>query len=58
LAIASPRNIVDIKEMLIIREATSADYKTITNIHTNNWQSSYAGILSDDYLQNIVPQER
>jgi len=41
-----------------IRTATTKDANTIANIHAVSWQYSYAGILSDEYLLDMVPKER
>ncbi|MBL1418221.1 MAG: GNAT family N-acetyltransferase [Moritella sp.] len=41
-----------------IRVATVKDSSRIADIHATSWRSSYAGILSNKYLLETVPQER
>ncbi len=33
-----------------IREATAADIREIAEVHVASWRSTYAGIISDDFL--------
>lgn len=42
----------------MIRDATIDDYEQIARLHAENWQTTYRGVLSDDYLDNKVLQER
>ncbi|MBI1783375.1 MAG: GNAT family N-acetyltransferase [Sphingobacteriales bacterium] len=44
--------------MLHLRPATTDDYKDIALLHATNWQHTYRGILSDQYLDNEVIEER
>jgi len=41
-----------------VRVATVKDLSRIADIHATSWRSSYAGILSDEYLLETVPKER
>lgn len=41
-----------------IRESDINDWPVIAEIHTQNWQQNYRGILSDDYLDNEVEHDR
>jgi GNAT superfamily N-acetyltransferase len=41
-----------------LRQAVTSDAETIAALHTESWQSSYRGILSDDYLDNVIFDER
>lgn len=42
----------------MFRIATSADASAIASLHALNWQSSYRGAMTDDYLDNEAPTER
>jgi GNAT superfamily N-acetyltransferase len=44
--------------VLHIRTATPADAKAIAALHTASWRIAYRGILSDDYLQHELDQDR
>lgn len=41
-----------------IRAALLADAKSIADIHTLSWRSTYQNALSGKYLKDIVPKER
>jgi GNAT superfamily N-acetyltransferase len=43
---------------MVIRTAGLADADTIAQLHTRSWQSAYRGILSDDFLQGPLPENR
>jgi ribosomal protein S18 acetylase RimI-like enzyme len=43
---------------VIIREATEADAVAIARLHADSWRATYRGVLSDDYLDNRVHDER
>ena len=36
-----------------IRKAKSSDVRNITNVHIESWKSTYKGIFSEDFLDNI-----
>lgn len=38
---------------MIIRPAKSSDNKGIAYVRTTSWQSTYKGLLPDDYLRNL-----
>jgi ribosomal protein S18 acetylase RimI-like enzyme len=44
--------------MLELRDAVYSDYPAIAKIHADNWRQYYRGIYSDDFLDNLVKQER
>lgn len=44
--------------MIRYRKGTKEDWPIIANIHTVSWQEHYRGVVSDDYLDNIVVDER
>ena len=44
--------------MVLLREALYSDYIVIARLHAENWKKYYRGILSDNYLDNEVEQER
>ncbi|MFK7907589.1 MAG: N-acetyltransferase family protein [Chitinophagales bacterium] len=44
--------------MVQIRIATVEDVSTIAQLHAKSWQQHYRGILSDDYLNHQVEEER
>jgi GNAT superfamily N-acetyltransferase len=41
-----------------IRVATAGDADAIAALHTENWRSTYRGLLSDDYLDRLIVEER
>jgi len=41
-----------------IRSATPDDARRIAEIHVASWQHAYRGILLDDYLDALVPEQR
>ena len=43
---------------MTIRAAVSADALAIAQLHTRSWQIAYRGILSDDFLQGALPENR
>jgi GNAT superfamily N-acetyltransferase len=43
---------------MTIRAAGMADAVAIGQLHTRSWQSAYRGILSDDFLQGALPENR
>lgn len=40
------------------RTASPADAPAIADLHARNWQTTYRGAFSDDYLDNHAPSER
>lgn len=44
--------------MITYRFATPADADQIAALHARSWQTTYRGIMSDDYLDNEVEAER
>lgn len=40
------------------REAQFKDHSRIADLHANSWIDSYRGIVSDEYLDNLVTGER
>jgi GNAT superfamily N-acetyltransferase len=43
---------------MTIRAAGLADAVAIAQLHTRSWQTAYRGILSDDFLQGPLPENR
>jgi ribosomal protein S18 acetylase RimI-like enzyme len=43
---------------MMIRDASENDAVKIAYLHAESWRASYRGILSDDYLENQVHQDR
>ncbi len=41
-----------------LRDAVSHDASLIAHLHTTSWRSAYQGILSAEYLQGAIEQER
>jgi ribosomal protein S18 acetylase RimI-like enzyme len=41
-----------------IRNATAEDAASIADIHVRTWQSAYRGLLPDDALDAITPEQR
>jgi len=44
--------------MIIIRDARDGDVAPIAALHAESWRSGYRDILSDEYLETNVHQER
>ena len=40
------------------RQASLGDLDVIANLHAKSWQETYIGILSDEYLEGNVLQDR
>jgi ribosomal protein S18 acetylase RimI-like enzyme len=43
---------------MIIRRATIDDAAAITRIHMDSWRSTYRGLVSDDFLDNLRLEDR
>ncbi len=43
---------------MIIREAKLEDAKEIAKVHVSSWQTSYKGMMSDEFLQNLSVEKR
>src|SRR5450755_1085928 len=43
---------------MTIRAAGLADAVAIAQLHSHSWQTAYRGILSDDFLQGPLPENR
>jgi GNAT superfamily N-acetyltransferase len=43
---------------MIVRPATSSDCHAIAALHARSWQSTYRDILSNDYLDHHVAEDR
>ncbi|HEY2527267.1 MAG TPA: GNAT family N-acetyltransferase [Xanthobacteraceae bacterium] len=43
---------------MAIRTAELADADAIARLHADSWQTAYRGILSDDFLQGPLPENR
>jgi ribosomal protein S18 acetylase RimI-like enzyme len=41
-----------------IREATLTDASAIARIHVDSWRSTYRGLVSDDFLDNLRLEDR
>jgi len=44
--------------MVILRDAQFSDHTAIAKLHAENWRQHYRGILSDNYLDNEVNEDR
>ncbi len=44
--------------MIKLRPAQYSDYTAIAKLHANSWRQHYRGILSDNYLDNDVEEDR
>lgn len=42
----------------VLRQAVVSDAGIIARVHTESWRSSYRGMLSDDYLDGGIVEER
>jgi ribosomal protein S18 acetylase RimI-like enzyme len=41
-----------------IRLARSTDALAVAGVHVRSWQAGYRGLLPDDYLANLCPEDR
>ncbi|MDQ3291240.1 MAG: GNAT family N-acetyltransferase [Bacteroidota bacterium] len=44
--------------MVTLRDAQFSDYAAIAKLHATSWQQHYRGIMSDQFLDNEVEQDR
>ena len=44
--------------MIELKPAVAADFRAIAEVHAKSWKTAYRGILSDQYLDNEVDQDR
>lgn len=44
--------------MLIIRSATVDDALAVATVHVHAWQEGYRGLVADDYLDALRPEDR
>lgn len=43
--------------MFLIREAVLSDIPNLARVHVQSWQETYAGLIPDDVLNNIITLE-
>ncbi len=43
---------------MLIRPAEPADAMAVARVHVRSWQAAYRGIISDDYLARLRPEDR
>ncbi|MFZ0666928.1 MAG: GNAT family N-acetyltransferase [Acidimicrobiales bacterium] len=43
---------------MILRYAEPSEALAVATVHVRSWQSAYAGLLPEDYLNGLKPQER
>jgi ribosomal protein S18 acetylase RimI-like enzyme len=43
---------------MMIREARLKDAKAIAQVHVDSWQTTYTGILPEDYIKNLSYEKR
>lgn len=43
---------------VLIRPATSADAERLALVHVRSWQDAYRGLLPQDYLDALAPEQR
>ncbi|REE69666.1 L-amino acid N-acyltransferase YncA [Paenibacillus taihuensis] len=43
---------------MLIRKATPADAEQIADVHVQSWQTTYRGIIADDYLDRLSVEQR
>ena len=51
-------NLTDAQSDVALIEAQPSDYPRIAHLHALSWQSAYRGIVSEEYLENHVFEER
>ena len=45
-------------EQFLLRSAEPGDELAVARVHVRSWQVGYRGLLPDDYLDNLRPEER
>src|SRR5215471_21854719 len=43
---------------MLLRAAESADAMPVAQVHVRSWQSAYRGLLPDEYLDQLRPEDR
>lgn len=43
---------------MLLRAAESADAMSVARVHVRSWQSAYRGLLPDEYLDQLRPEDR
>ncbi len=43
---------------MLLRPAESADAMSVARVHVGSWQSAYRGLLPDEYLDKLCPEDR
>lgn len=43
---------------MLLRAAESADAMSVARVHVHSWQSAYRGLLPDEYLDKLRPEDR
>jgi GNAT superfamily N-acetyltransferase len=46
------------KHTVVLKQALPSDAATIAALHTESWRNAYRGILTDDYLDHAIFEER
>ena len=49
---------MSISDGVTVRRAVRTDAKSIARVHIDSWQSTYRGIVPDDYLAKLSYEER
>jgi len=49
---------MNISDGLTIRRAVHADARAIARVHVDSWQTTYRGIVPEDYLKTLTYEER
>ena len=44
--------------VLVVREAEPDDAAAVAGVHVRSWQGAYRGLLPDDYLDSLRPEDR
>jgi len=43
---------------MLLRAAESADAMSVARVHVRSWQSAYRGLLPNEYLDQLRPEDR
>ena len=49
---------VEDRALISVRAATPADAAAVGNVHVRSWQVAYRGLLPDEYLDGLRPEDR
>jgi GNAT superfamily N-acetyltransferase len=49
---------MDSRQLIHLRRAEPADAMAVARVHVRSWQAAYRGLLPDEYLDGLRPEDR